>query len=241
VSERSEERLAQLRANLDAVRRRIVEGCARAGRDPAEVTLVVITKTYPATDVELLARLGVRDVGENRDQEAGPKHAACAHLGLTWHFVGQLQSNKAHSVARYADVVHSVDRPSLVRALARSAQAQRRTLDCLVQVSLDGDPHRGGVAVADVPALADAIAAEEGVRMCGLMAVAPRGMPARQAFAVLPPLRRRLLADHPDAVVISAGMSGDLEEALAEGATHLRVGTAVLGARRPLGYRPNGG
>lgn len=241
MTEWSEGRLALLRANLDLVDRRISAGCAAVGRDPGEVTLVVITKTYPASDVELLAGLGIRDVGENRDQEAAPKHAVCAYLGLTWHFVGRLQSNKAHSVARYADLVHSVDRASLVRALGRSARAQGRTVDCLVQVSLDGDPHRGGVVVADVPVLADTIAGEEGLRMRGLMAVAPLGMSARRSFAVLPPLRQRLLADHPDAVVISAGMSGDLEEALAEGATHLRVGTAVLGARRPLGYRPNGG
>jgi pyridoxal phosphate enzyme (YggS family) len=236
-----EERSAQLRANLDAVRRRIAAGCAAAGRDPDEVTLVVITKTYPASDVELLARLGVRDVGENRVQEAAPKHAACAGLGLTWHFVGQLQSNKAHSVVRFADLLHSVDRLSLVKALGRSARAVGRRVDCLVQVSLDGDPHRGGAVVADVPGLADAIAAEEGLRLRGLMAVAPLRMPPRAAFAVLPQLRERLVGDHPGAVLISAGMSADLEDAVAEGATHLRVGSAVLGARRRLGYRPNGG
>lgn len=236
-----ERRLAQLRANLEAVERRIVAGCAVAGRDRAEITLVVVTKTYPASDVELLAQLGVRDVGENRDQEAAPKHAATTNLGLIWHFVGQLQSNKASSVARYADLVHSVDRPSLVRALGRAARSARRRMDCLVQVSLDGDPCRGGALPADVPALADAIAAEPGLRMRGMMAVAPLGEPAREAFALLPQLRERVLGTHPDALVISAGMSADLEQALAEGATHLRVGSAVLGARGPLGYRPNGG
>ncbi|HET9656347.1 MAG TPA: YggS family pyridoxal phosphate-dependent enzyme [Kineosporiaceae bacterium] len=228
----TEERKAQLRENLDRVEARVRAGCAAAGRSRDEVTLVVITKTYPAPDVALLAGLGVRDVGENRDQEAAPKHAACAGLGLTWHFVGQLQSNKAHGVVRYADLVHSVDRPSLVRALGRAARAEGRTLDCLLQVSLDGDPHRGGAPAEDVPALADTLAAEAGLRLRGLMAVAPLGIPARQAFALLPRLRERLLAAHPDAGLLSAGMSGDLEEALAEGATHLRVGSAVLGARR---------
>jgi hypothetical protein len=236
-----DERLAQLRANLDVVAQRIATGCAAAGRDPGTVTLIVVTKTYPASDLELLARLGVRDVGENRDQEAVGKHVACADLGLTWHFVGQLQSNKVSSVARYADLVHSVDRSSLVRALGRAARATQRRLDCLVQVSLDGDPHRGGARIGDVPGLADAIAAQEGLRMRGLMAVAPLGVPPRSAFASLPPLRDRLLGDHPDAVLISAGMSGDLEDAVAEGATHLRVGSAVLGVRGPLGYRPDGG
>lgn len=234
-------RLAELRANLDVVERRITGGCAEVGRDRAEVTLVVVTKTFPASDVELLARLGVHDVGENRDQEAAPKYRATTNLGLTWHFVGQLQSNKAPSVARYADLVHSVDRLSLIRALGRGARSARRRVDCLVQVSLDGDPRRGGALLADVPPLADAIAGESGLRLRGTMAVAPLGAPAREAFALLPRLRERLLGTHPDAVVISAGMSADLEQALAEGATHLRVGSAVLGARRPLGYRPNGG
>jgi hypothetical protein len=226
------ERLAVLRTNLRAVRRRIEAGCAAAGRDPGEVTLVVVTKTYPAQDVRLLSALGVHDVGENRDQEAGPKHDDCADLALTWHFVGRLQSNKAHSVVRYADLVHSVDRPSLVAALGRATRAAGRSLDCLIQVSVDGDPSRGGAVPADVPALADVIAAEEGLRLRGLMAVAPLGMPAREAFAVLPRLRDALRAGHPQAQIISAGMSADLEEALAEGATHLRVGSAVLGARR---------
>lgn len=237
----ADDRRAQLRENLARVRTRIAAGCAAAGRDPAGVVLVVVTKTYPASDVELLAGLGVTDVGENRDTEAAAKHAASTGLRLTWHFIGQLQSNKAHSVARYADVVHSVDRPSLVRVLGKGARAAGRELDCLIQVSLDGDPDRGGARPGDVPALADAVAGEEGLRLAGLMAVAPLGVPPRPAFAVLPSLRDRLLADHPQARLISAGMSADLEDALAEGATHLRVGSAVLGARRPLGYRPNGG
>jgi pyridoxal phosphate enzyme (YggS family) len=224
-----------VRAGLDAVRGRIAAGCAAVGRDPAEVTLVVVTKTYPASDVALRAALGVRDVGENRDQEAAPKHAAAAALGLRWHFIGQLQSNKARSVATYADLVHSVDRRSLVRALGRAARDAGRTLGCLLQVSLDGDPTRGGALPADVPALADAVAAEAGLELHGLMAVAPLGGDPRVAFAELPRLRDSLLRDHPGARLISAGMSGDLEAALAEGATHLRVGTAVLGARPPLG------
>lgn len=233
--ERLAQRRAQLRGGLDAVRARIVRGCEAAGRDPAEVTLVVVTKTYPASDVALLAELGVRDVGENRDQEAAPKHASCAGLGLRWHFIGQLQSNKARSVARYADLVHSVDRPSLVRALGRAAQQAGRTLGCLLQVSLDGDPARGGVKIPDLPALADAVAAEPGLELRGLMAVAPLGVDARVTFAALPLLRESLLPAHPAARLLSAGMSGDLEAALASGATHLRVGTAVLGARPPLG------
>jgi pyridoxal phosphate enzyme (YggS family) len=228
-------RLAEIRGNLDAVRRRIAAGCAAADRDPAEVTLIVVTKTHPASDVELLARLGVRDVGENRDQEAAAKHAACTGLQLRWHFIGQLQSNKARSVARYADLVHSVDRLPLVHALGRGAEQAGRVLPCLVQISLDGDPHRGGVVRSDLPALADAVAAEPALELHGIMAVAPLGVDPGVAFEPLPAIRSALVGDHPGAVVISAGMSDDLEAALNHGATHLRVGTAVLGARPPLG------
>ena len=228
------DRREELRAGLDAVRARIAAGCAAAGRDPAEVTLVVVTKTYPASDVRLLHDLGVRDVGENRDQEAAPKADATADLALRWHFIGQLQSNKARRVARYAHLVHSVDRLSVVRALGRGAREAGRVLGCLLQVSLDGDPARGGVPVGDLPALADAVAAEPGLELRGLMAVAPLGIAVEVAFEPLPRLRDVLVKDHPAARLVSAGMSGDLEAALRHGATHLRVGTAVLGARPPL-------
>jgi len=228
-------RQAQLRAGLAAVRARIVAGCRDAGRDPATITLVVVTKTYPASDVRVLAGLGVADVGENRDGEAAAKHDACAALGLRWHFIGQLQTNKARHVARYAHLVHSVDRPALVPALGRGARAAGRTVGCLLQVSLDGDPARGGALPADLPALADAVAAEPGLELHGLMAVAPLGVDGEVAFQPLPRLRDTLMRRHPSAWILSAGMSGDLEVALRHGATHLRVGTAVLGARPPLG------
>jgi pyridoxal phosphate enzyme (YggS family) len=224
----------QIEAGLSAVRRRIELGCTAAGRDPAGVTLVVVTKTYPASDVALLAALGVRDVGENRDQEASAKHAECAGLGMRWHFIGRLQSNKARAVAGYADVVHSIDRASVIAPLGRGALEAGRTVQCLLQVSLDGDPARGGALVDQVPGLADAVAAEPGLVLRGLMAVAPLGVEPAEAFARLPLLREALTTDHPGADLLSAGMSGDLEAALACGATHLRVGTAVLGARASL-------
>lgn len=233
-ADRDDARLRQLRESLASVRERIGRGCHAAGRDPAEVTLVVVTKTYPASDVALLARLGVRDVGENRDGEAALKYDDCAALGLRWHFIGRLQSNKTRGVARYADLVHSVDRPSVVTALGRAAVRAGRTVGCLLQVSLDGDPARGGVPVPGIEALAEAVALEPGLEVRGLMAVAPLGVDARVAFAALPRLRETLLPAHPGARAISAGMSGDLEAALACGATHLRVGTAILGARPPL-------
>ena len=229
-------RRAELAERLHRVRERIATACAAAGRDPAKITLVAITKTRPAADVRLLYELGQRDFGENRDQEAAPKAAQCADLPLTWHFVGQLQTNKAASVARYADVIHSVDRLRLIRALGNAARRQERTLTCLVQVSLEGptaDASRGGAPPARFPALADAIAGEAGLILGGVMAVAPLGVPAAEAFARLAPAAAAVRAVWPAATIISAGMSGDLEEAVAAGATHLRIGTALLGDRRP--------
>ncbi|MBT9254820.1 YggS family pyridoxal phosphate-dependent enzyme [Phycicoccus sp. MAQZ13P-2] len=202
-----------------------------AGRtDP--VTLVAVTKFFPASDVDLLAELGVTDIGENRDQEASAKVAELAHRDrVTVHFIGQLQSNKAGSVARYADVVHSLDRAKIARALDRAAQREGRVLDVLVQVGLDAAGGRGGVAPEAVRDLADVVGGLEHVRLRGLMAVAPLGEPARPAFARLRGLAETVRADHPAATWLSAGMSGDLEDAVAEGATHLRVGSAILGSR----------
>lgn len=229
------ERRAELAANLAEVRGRIDAACRAAGRDPAEVTLIVVTKTWPADDVRLLADLGVRDVGENRDQEAAPKAAACAGLGLRWHFVGQLQTNKAKSVVHYADVVHSVDRPHLVQALAAAADRAGRRVGCLVQVRLEPVEGRGGAAPADVLAVADRIAGAKALELLGVMAVAPLGEPPEPAFARLAEVAAAVRREHPDATWVSAGMSGDLEAAVAAGATHVRVGTAVLGRRPPLG------
>jgi pyridoxal phosphate enzyme (YggS family) len=227
-------RLTELTDGLAAVEARITAGCLAAGRARSDVTLVVVTKTYPADDVRLLAGLGVREVGESRDQEAGPKAADCADLDLVWHFVGRLQTNKARSVARYADAVHSVDRPSLATALGRAAVDADRTLACYVQVSLDDDPDRGGVPIDGVPELADRIAGTAGLTLAGVMAVAPMGADPNKAFSLLQQVSQRLQRDHLAATAISAGMSGDLEEALCHGATHLRVGSAVLGVRPTL-------
>jgi pyridoxal phosphate enzyme (YggS family) len=246
-------RREQIRTGLDTLRARVEKACAVAGRDPATVHVIVVTKTHPATDVLLLAELGVREVGENRDQEASAKRsqvlamiesapasgpqavAAAAAAAMRWHFIGRLQSNKARHVAGYADVVHSVDRASLLAPLSRGAHEAGRELDCLVQVSVDGDRTRGGALLSEVDALADRIAGTEALRLRGLMAVAPLEMDPVAAFAVLPDLAARLRAAHPGADMISAGMSADLEAAIAAGATHLRVGTAILGERAPLG------
>lgn len=231
-------RRAEIAANLERLETRIAAACAAAGRSRDEITLVAVTKTFPADDVMHLAALGVREVGENRDQDAAAKARACRDAGvpgLVWHFVGQLQRNKAASVASYADVVHSVDSERLLAALDRGAVRAGRTLEVLLQVSLDGDPGRGGVLAPDLAALARATVGCEALVLRGLMAVAPLGWDPRQAFDEVVALGAGLRRDHPTATWVSAGMSGDLEAAVAAGATHLRVGGAVLGSRPPLG------
>ncbi len=226
-------RREELAARLADVRRRIAKACAAAGRDPGDITLIAVTKTRPASDVRLLSELGLSDVGENRDAEAAPKAAQCADLNLTWHFIGQLQTNKAASVVRYAHVVHSVDRLRLIRALGQAARRAERVIDGLIEVSLDGDPARGGAPAGEVPALAEALEAEPGLVLGGVMAIAPLGMPPADAFARLLDSAEAVRAVRPSATVISAGMSGDLEAAVEAGATHLRIGTALLGDRGP--------
>jgi pyridoxal phosphate enzyme (YggS family) len=247
----SSDRRGEIGAALHEVRQRITAACVAAGRDPAEITLIAVTKTRPVDDIVLLAELGVTDIGENRDQEARPKAEQCAALGLrlTWHFVGQLQARKAASVVSYADVVHSVDRIRLVGALAARARRASRIITCLIQVSLEdpgpaaagGQGARGGADPPEVAALAGEIAAARpsgegsgGLVLGGVMAVAPLGQPPAPAFAKLAGVAADMRARHPEATVISAGMSGDLEEAVAAGATHLRIGTALLGGRPPL-------
>ena len=223
--------------NLAAVKARIAAACDAAGRSPEEVTLTVVTKFFPASDVRLLADLGVTDVGENRHQEAEAKAAECADLGLRWHFIGGLQSNKAAAVALYADVVESVDRVKVVGPLSRGAHSRGRDrtadVDVLLQVSLDppGAGNRSGADPADLADLAARLGDAGLLRLRGLMAVAPLGEDPQSAFARLAGIRRDFLADHPEATVLSAGMSGDLEAAIAHGATHVRVGSAVLGPR----------
>jgi pyridoxal phosphate enzyme (YggS family) len=230
-------RRAQLATSLEEVRERIARACSAAGREPSSVTLVAVTKTYPASDVVLLADLGVTEIGENKDQEASPKAAAVRDQGVSvrWHFVGQLQRNKARSVVRYAGVVESVDSVRLATALDRATTEHRdRPLDALVQVSIDGDPARGGAADADIWRVSDAIASSSALRLGGVMAVAPADWEPERAFAALARVSEQLVAKHPSATVVSAGMSGDLEQAVRYGATHVRIGTSLLGMRKLL-------
>jgi len=230
------ERRAELDQRVAAVRARIADAASAAGRDAGDVELIVVTKTYPASDVDLLAGLGVGHVGENRHPEARDKRQSSELAdSLVWHFIGAVQTNKAKAVAAYADVVESVDRDRLVSALSRGAVAAGRELSCLVQLDLEdeGRPERSGCRPAAVPALAERVAEAEGLVLAGVMAVAPlNGDPAR-AFAELADVSAALVAEHPLATTVSAGMSNDLEQAVAAGATHVRIGRAVLGERPP--------
>jgi pyridoxal phosphate enzyme (YggS family) len=245
------DRLADLATGLARVRTRIADACADAGRDRGEVTLVAVTKTYPASDVLRLAELGVRDIGENRDQEAAAKAAevAAAGVDVRWHFVGQLQRNKVRSVVRYADLVHSVDGVRLAAALAQAAARHREApLSVLVQVSIDGDPERGGTVAAAPPGtgapgvdadrqldrVAEAVASAGSLRLRGVMAVAPLDWEPERAYGRLADVSAALRTRYPQASLVSAGMSADLEPAIAFGATHVRIGSALLGNRATL-------
>ena len=227
---------AGLAHRVSAVREAVQAAAVEAGRNPAEIVTIAVTKFHPASLVRELAGFGLRDIGESRHQEAREKAAELADLGLAWHFVGQLQGKKARQVQRYAHVLHSVDRESLVDALALPADladpaTDRPVTEVFLQVNLTEDPARGGVAPTGLEALAERAEAAVGIRLAGVMAVAPRGGNPRRAFATLRELSARVRRIAPGADAISAGMSGDFREAILEGATHLRIGTAITGNR----------
>ncbi|MET9231672.1 YggS family pyridoxal phosphate-dependent enzyme [Lentzea sp. NPDC003310] len=226
-------RAEELEENLAEVEERIAKACEAAGRARDEVMLLAVTKTWPASDVEILYELGLRHFAENRDQEASQKVGQLRHLAdARWHMVGRLQRNKAKSVVEWADQVDSVDSVRLAEALAKAAHARGTKLDVLLQVSIDGDTSRGGVAIPDVPELAGVITRSGDLILRGAMTVAPRTMNPSQAFQALVSVVSRLRDDHPTAIGVSAGMSGDLEDAISHGSTCVRVGTALLGSRR---------
>ena len=226
-------RREELAQALGEVRERISRACRAVGRGEDEVALLAVTKTWPASDVAILSDLGLTEFAENRDQEASRKVAEFAELrpgaAAEWRMVGSLQRNKARSVLGWADRVDTVDSIRLADALAKAAT---EPVDVLVQVSIDGDVARGGHPIGDLPRLADHVALTSELFLRGVMTVAPLSMSPQQAFAALYEAVTRLRDDHPDATVISAGMSGDLEDAIAHGSTCVRVGTALLGSRR---------
>jgi len=216
-----------LRERYEGVRAAIDEAATRADRSADDLTLVVVTKFQPASLARQLHALGVTNVGENRHQDAAPKAQELADLALSWHFVGQLQSNKARAVTQYCSVIHSVDRSSLVGALARA----ETPTEVFLEINMTDDPARGGVHPDALLSLTERVLESPQLRLLGVMAVAPQDEEPRRAFARLRGLAESVRTLAPDAVQISAGMSGDFAEAITEGATHLRIGTAITGNR----------
>ena len=219
-----------LEARLAAVDERIVDAARAAGRAPADITRIVVTKFHPASLIRDLAALGVRDVGENRQQELTAKHGECADADVAWHFIGQAQTKKARAIRRAATVVHSVDRDRLVDALDAAAESDE-LLPVLMQINLTPDPQRGGVAADDIERLAERIAAAPTLALRGVMAVAPLDEEPASAFERLAGYSESVRRVAPEATWISAGMTADFREAIAHGATHLRIGTAITGQR----------
>ncbi|MEC5185607.1 pyridoxal phosphate enzyme (YggS family) [Cryobacterium sp. MP_3.1] len=230
----SEPDLAQRLAN---VRGGIADAARLAGRSVDDITTVVVTKFQPVSLIRELLELGVRDLGESRHQEAQAKAAELAGAGIRWHFVGQVQGKKARQVRAYSSVIHSVDRESLVTGLAApvaehaGAVEAGAEVDCFVQVNLTEDPARGGVSIPDLAPLVERVLSAPGLRLLGLMAVAPLGAEPKRSFALVSELGAQMRGIAPDARYLSMGMSQDYAAAIAEGATHLRIGTAITGNR----------
>ncbi len=227
--------MTELAARLAGVQHGIAAAAGQAGRDPRDLTLIVVTKFQPASLVRRLAELGVRDVGENRHQEAQAKAAELAELGLRWHFIGQLQTKKARQAAQYATAIHSIDRERLVDAL--SAAEVERPIEAFVQINLTDDPGRGGAATTEIERIAERVLETPTLRLRGVMAVAPlpEEEEAASAFERLRGYAERVRALEPAATGISAGMTHDFAEAIAAGATHLRIGSAITGNRPVAG------
>jgi pyridoxal phosphate enzyme (YggS family) len=219
-------RKVEISANLQEVRDRITRAADLANRDPAEIELIVVTKTFPITDIEILSELGEHNFGENRDQEAAPKASA---ISATWHFQGQIQSNKIKTISQWADVIHSI---STTKEILKFAQSPR-SHQIFLQVSLDGELERGGASPNDLPELAELVNESNNLELMGLMAVGPLGVDPEIAFADLAQIHQGFKDAFPNAKYLSAGMSGDFEAAILHGATHIRVGSSILGSRSP--------
>jgi len=215
----------EIATNLNLVKDRIAATAFKSGRSVEEITLIAVTKTFPASDVEILKTLGVTDFGENRDSDGAGK---AINVSGTWHFQGQIQSNKLKSITSWAHVIHSLDDMKHFEIIERVAA---HPLDIFCQVSLDGAEGRGGVQQEKLYELAQAIHTSSHHHLVGLMAVAPLGMSSTIAFEMLAKIHQSFIRDFPEANKLSAGMSGDFEEAIAYGATHIRVGSSILGSR----------
>ena len=222
----------QILSNLESVKEKISTAAQAAGRAPSEITLIAVTKTFPVSDLEILYELGVRNFGENRDQEAAPK-VGVLPADITWHFQGGIQSNKLKSISNWASVIHSVDKFKYAQMISQFSVD--KTKEIFIQVSLDTLPQsREGVDPADLMQLAEQIMSLPNLEVKGLMAVAPLDQPTEQAFVRLQQIQQKFIQLYPAASSLSSGMSGDYELAISLGATHVRIGSSILGNRSPI-------
>jgi pyridoxal phosphate enzyme (YggS family) len=222
----------QILSNLESVKEKISAAAQAAGRSPSEITLIAVTKTFPVSDLEILYELGVRNFGENRDQEAAPK-VGVLPADITWHFQGGIQSNKLKSISNWASVIHSVDKFKYAQMISQFSVG--KTKEIFIQVSLDTLPQsREGVDPADLMQLAEQIMSLPNLQVKGLMAVAPLDQPTEQAFVRLQQIQQKFIQLYPAARSLSSGMSGDYELAISLGATHVRIGSSILGNRSPI-------
>ena len=222
----------QILSNLELVKEKISAAAQAAGRAPNEITLIAVTKTFPVSDLEILYELGVRNFGENRDQEAAPK-VGVLPADITWHFQGGIQSNKLKSISNWASVIHSVDKFKYAQMISQFSVG--KTKEIFIQVSLDSLPQsREGVDPADLMQLAEQIMSLPNLEVKGLMAVAPLDQPTEQAFVRLQQIQQKFIQLYPAASSLSSGMSGDYELAISLGATHVRIGSSILGNRSPI-------
>lgn len=222
----------QILSNLESVKEKISAAAQAAGRAPSEITLIAVTKTFPVSDLEILYELGVRNFGENRDQEAAPK-VGVLPADITWHFQGGIQSNKLKSISNWASVIHSVDKFKYAQMISQFSVG--KTKEIFIQVSLDTLPQsREGVDPADLMQLAEQIMSLPNLEVKGLMAVAPLDQPTEQAFVRLQQIQQKFIQLYPAASSLSSGMSGDYELAISLGATHVRIGSSILGNRSPI-------
>jgi pyridoxal phosphate enzyme (YggS family) len=217
--------------NLAHVREKIQASARSSNRELSEIKLIAVTKTFPAIDVEILHELGIRDFGENRDSEGAAKSK---EVQGDWHFQGQIQGNKLKSIIKWASYIHSLDSHDHLEKIATLCKEREEApLGIFIQVSLDGAQGRGGVPAQELTRMADLVTSTSGIQLMGLMAVAPLGVEADKAFTELAVIHRAFSANYPSATALSAGMSGDYESAISHGATHIRVGSSILGSRTP--------
>jgi len=225
-------RIDEIRTNLEKVNEQIKLAATKANRLSDEITLVVVTKTFPVSDIEILYSLGIREFGENRDQEGSGKVGLLPD-DVKWHFQGQIQSNKLKSITSWASYIHSVDQLKYAQMISEFSSGKEKPI--FIQVSLDKPPQsRSGVNPSDLLELAGAVSELPGISLQGLMAVAPVNSPAEDAFAELADIRSDFLRTFPDAKFLSIGMSGDYQIAIKYGATHIRIGSSILGIRTPI-------